>query len=355
MSGLAERLGRGARAARARWRGRLPARSRAQPLARRRARDPRPPHAGAARRRAAAAHARDGARAGPRRPARLQRRRARSPTSSSEMPVRRRRPRAADRRRERRRRRPRSRSPTASTCCATRRNRGYGARQKTGYVRALLDGADVDRDGPRRQPVRPGARGRDGRADPRRRGRHGDRLAAARRPRDRRRHAALEVGRQPAADRDREPRLRRALLRVPHRLPRVLGADCCARSRSCATPTTSSSTRRSSPRCWRAARACVEIPIPTRYFHEASSVDFAHERALRVQDALGARALRGSTAARALGAAAPPGGAARSDARPDPRPRRSERAPAPAARTRSRARPAAAPVAAGGWWSPPGC
>ena len=45
------------------------------------------------------------------------------------------------------------------------------------------------------------------------------------------------------------------LLRVPHRLPRLLAPSCCARSRSCATPTTSSSTRRSSPRCWRAARA----------------------------------------------------------------------------------------------------
>ena len=78
-----------------------------------------------------------------------------------------------------------------------------------------------DRDGPRRQPVRPGPGGRDGRADPGRRGRRRDRLAAARRPRDRGRDAALEVGRQPAADRDREPRLRRALLRVPHGLPRV--------------------------------------------------------------------------------------------------------------------------------------
>ena len=100
-------------------------------------------------------------------------------------------------------------------------NRGYGASQKTGYVRALRDGADGRRDGPRRQPVRPGAGGRDGRADPRRGGRRRDRLAAARRPRDRGRDAALEVARQPAADRDREPRLRRALLRVPHGLPRV--------------------------------------------------------------------------------------------------------------------------------------
>ena len=80
-----------------------------------------------------------------------------------------------------------------------------------------------DRHGPRRQPVRAGARARDGGADPRGRGRHGHRLAAAARPRDRRRHAALEVAGQPHAHRHREPRLRRRALRVPHRLPRLLG------------------------------------------------------------------------------------------------------------------------------------
>ena len=37
----------------------------------------------------------------------------------------------------------RSRSPTASTSSATPQNRGYGGSQKTGYARALLDGADV--------------------------------------------------------------------------------------------------------------------------------------------------------------------------------------------------------------------
>ena len=173
-----------------------------------------------------------------------------------------------------------------------------------------------DRDGPRRQPVRPGAGGGDGRADPGRRGRHRDRLAAARRPRDRGRDAALEVGRQPAAD--RRSRTARSASRFSeyHTGYRAFSAPTsCARSRSCATPTTSSSTRRSSPRCSRAARACVEIPIPTRYFHEASSVDFVTSLRYALQDAVGARALPAHLAAAGPCCAVPPHGVADRPAR----------------------------------------
>ena len=196
--------------------------------------------AGAARPRPAAG------RSGARRPARLPRRRARSPTSSRDAGGRGR-PRAARRRRQRRRHHG---AALAHGLEVLRHpaNRGYGAGQKTGYARALIDGADaivmVHADnqydpalvGEMVAPILAG------------RGRHGHRLAPARGPRDRRRHAAVEVAGQPAAHRDREPRVRRLVLRVPHGLPRVLRAACCARSRSCATPTSSSSTSRSSPR-----------------------------------------------------------------------------------------------------------
>ena len=50
-----------------------------------------------------------------------------------------------------------------------------------------------------------------------------------------------------------------------------------------------------------------EIPIPTRYFHEASSRRLRDEPALRVQDAVGARRASGSTAAGRCCAAPPHG------------------------------------------------
>ena len=176
------------------------------------------------------------------------------PDVVAEMPVGGGRPRAADRRRVPRRDddgRARARPRRAPPPCQPRLRRQPEDRLHAGAARRRRR----DRDGPRRQPVRPGPRGRHGGADPRRRRGRRDRLAAARRPRDRGRDAALEVGRQPAADRDREPGVRRALLRVPHGLPGVLAPTSCARSRSCATPTTSCSTRRSSPRSSRARRA----------------------------------------------------------------------------------------------------
>ena len=177
-------------------------------------------------------------------------------------------------------RRPPSRSRTASRCCATRPTAATARARRRGYARALIDGADADRHGPRRQPVRPGAVGDMVAADPRRPRRHGHRLAPARGPRDRRRHAALEVGRQPAA----------------HRASRT--APSASRS-----PSTTPATARSRPLLRsiaflrnsdefvfdqqifaqviaRDARV-VEIPIPTRYFREASSVELPHERALR--------------------------------------------------------------------------
>ena len=102
-------------------------------------------------------------------------------------------------------------------------NRGYGGNQKAGYVRALLDGADIvvmvhadNQYDPALvermvRPIEAGHR------------RRRDGLAPARGRDDRRRHAALEVGRQPRADRGREPRVPARVLRVPHRLPRLLG------------------------------------------------------------------------------------------------------------------------------------
>jgi hypothetical protein len=75
------------------------------------------------------------------------------------------------------------------------------------------------------------------------------------------------VARQPAADRGGEPRVRRALLRVPHRLPRVLpflrNADGFVFDQQLFAQVIA-----------RGARV-LEIPIPTRYFREASSVGFA--------------------------------------------------------------------------------
>ena len=102
-------------------------------------------------------------------------------------------------------------------------NRGYGGNQKAGYVRALLDGADIvvmvhadNQYDPSlvERMVRPLEAGH-------RRRRDG--LAAARGRDDRGRDAALEVDRQPRADRGREPRVQARLLRVPHGLPRLLG------------------------------------------------------------------------------------------------------------------------------------
>ena len=92
------------------------------------------------------------------------RRRARSPTSWPRCPST-----AADRAllvddaSARRDDRP-SRSRTASTSCATRRNRGYGAQPEDRLRARAARRRRRDRHGPRRQPVRPGARGRDGRS-----------------------------------------------------------------------------------------------------------------------------------------------------------------------------------------------
>ena len=156
-----------------------------------------------------------------RRPARLQRG-AHDPGRSRRDAGRRRRPRAAGRRRQPRRRRPRSRSRTASTCSATRVNRGYGGSQKTGYVRALLDGADVIVMVHADNQYDPGLVAEmaapilDGDADIVIGSRLlDDRAIAGGMPRWKWVGNRLLTG-------DREPRLRRALLRVPHGLPRVL-------------------------------------------------------------------------------------------------------------------------------------
>ena len=190
---------------------------------------------------------------GPRRPARLQGG-AHDPGRRQGDAGRRRRPRAADRRRVAGRDARTSRSLTASTCSATRPTAATAPRRRRATCARCSTAPTVDRDGARRQPVRPGAGGRDGGADPGRGGRHRDRLAAARRPRDRGRDAALEVARQPAADRDREPRRSACASPSTTRATARSAPTSCARSRSCATPTTSSSTRRSSPRCSRGGR-----------------------------------------------------------------------------------------------------
>ena len=120
-------------------------------------------------------------------------------------------------------RRRRSRCARASTCCACPPTAATAATRRPCYVRALLDGADIvvmvhadNQYDPAlvERMVRPIEAG------------IADvviGLAAARGRGDRRRDAALEVGRQPRAHRGREPRLPARLLRVPHGLPRVLG------------------------------------------------------------------------------------------------------------------------------------
>ena len=203
----------------------------------------------------------------------------------------------------------------------------------------LLDGADIVVMVHADNQYDPSLVERDGRAD--RDGHRGrrDRLAAARGRDDRRRDAALEVGRQPRAHRDREPRLPARVLRVPHRLPRLLGRLPARDRRSCATPTASCSTRRCSPRSWRAGRRVVELPIPTRYFLEASSVSFRASVAYGLKTLWVLVRFRLHQRGRAWPRAAPP--AARLE--PDRRARRSGgwvSAEAPAPRPRPRSSPA---------------
>ena len=142
-------------------------------------------------------------------------------------------------------------------------------------------------------------------ADPRRPRRHGHRLAPARRPRDRRRHAALEVARQPAAHRHREPRLRRRAspsttpATAPSRadllrsIPFLRNSDDFVFDQQIFAQVIA-----------RGARV-VEIPIPTRYFREASSVDLRTSVRYGAADARGARRASGRPPPRPLDAAAP--------------------------------------------------
>ena len=129
------------------------------------------------------------------------------------------------------------------------------------------------RDGPRRQPVRPGARRPDGQADRVRHRRRGDRLPAARGRGNRGRDAALEVGRQPLSHHGREPRLPARLLGVPHGLPRLL--DRVPRSIAFLRNDDGFVFDQEIFAQMVARRARVlELPIPTRYFREASTVSF---------------------------------------------------------------------------------
>ena len=260
----------GSRAPSTRSRGSVPAQGVAQPVARRRAGRPR-----AAGRRHDAPDAADvrprRREVGPRRPARVPRRRD-DPGGHGRDARRRRRPRAARRRREpgrHDRRRARARPGRAAPPGQPRLRRESEERLPARAARRRRR----HRHGPRRRPVRPRARAGHGAADPRRRRRHGHRLAPARRPGDRRRHAALEVGRQPAAHRRRTgPSASGSRSTTP-----ATGRSrptCCGRSRSCATPTRFVFDQELFAQVIAHGARVAEIPIPTRYFHEASSVSF---------------------------------------------------------------------------------
>ena len=84
----------------------------------------------------------------------------------------------------------------------------------------------------------------------------------------------LQVRRQPLPDAGREPAARRQALRVPHRLPRLLARACSRRCRCSRTPTTSSSTTRCSLQALCFGFRVGEITCPTKYFAEASSINF---------------------------------------------------------------------------------
>ena len=87
------------------------------------------------------------------------------------------------------------------------------------------------------------------------------------------RHAALEVRRQPVPHLRRKPPPGREAFRVPHRLPGLLPGTARKPALE-AIPTTSSSTTR----CWRRssgwADTIAEVSCPTKYFAEASSINF---------------------------------------------------------------------------------
>ena len=70
-----------------------------------------------------------------------------------------------------------------------------------------------------------------------------------------------------------------------HTLRAYGAAGCWKRLHSCSTPTSWFSTLRSSRRPWRLASRSP-IPVPTRYFAEASSVNFRRRRGLRFRHAI---------------------------------------------------------------------
>ena len=317
----AQALGRRAgRAARARSSGPLSAAAerhaavRAQPLARRRARDPRPPHAGPLTPLEPLLQQHQRPRAGARRPARLQRAVRTIPDVVSRDARRRRRPRAADRRRVARRDLGRRVRTTASTCSATPPTAATAPARRPATCARCKDGAEVIVMVHADNQYDPGLVAEMAAPILRRRGRHRDRLAAARRPRDRGRDAALEVARQPAADRDREPRLRRALLGVPHRLPRVLG-------RLPALDPVPAQLRRLRLRPGdlrpdaRARRARGRDPDPDALLPRGVVGRLRDEPALRAQDLAGARRASGSTAAGRCCAVPPHGSLRTADSR----------------------------------------
>ena len=302
-SGLAERLGpAGGPVERA---GRRAARRRlAEPGAPRRARDPRPPHRRPARAAAAAARPRRRRRRHAR-PARPTRPRARSPTWSAEIPVD-----AADRALLVD---DASHDDTAEVALAHGfdvirhpANRGYGAqpedRLRAGAARRRRRRSSWSTPTTSTTPglvaemVAPILAG------------EADMVIGSRLLRDRAIAGGMPrwkwLGNRLLTG-HREPRLRRRALRVPHRLPRLLAPTCCARSRSCATPTTSSSTRRSSPRSWRAARAWSRSRSRRATSARRRASTCATSVRYGAEDARRARALHGRSPPRPLAAAAP--------------------------------------------------
>ena len=164
--------------------------------------------------------------------------------------------------------------PSVDGASCTRGNRGYGGNQKTCYRLALEAGADIVimvhpdyQYTPKLIPAMASMIGN---------GLYhcvlGSRILGG---------YALRGGmplwtlrQQPLPDAGREPADRRQALRVPHRLPRLLPRAARAPAARGATPTTSSSTTR----CWRrssgSATSIAEVSCPTRYFAEASSINF---------------------------------------------------------------------------------
>ena len=106
------------------------------------------------------------------------------------------------------------------------KNRGYGGNQKTCYAAALAGRRRDHRHAPPRLPVHAAAGAGDGGDDRLRRVRRRPRLAHPRQRRARRRHAALQVRRQPRPHAGREPPAGPEALRVPHRSTAPSGARC---------------------------------------------------------------------------------------------------------------------------------